>query len=356
MVMFWVAALAINLLLYVFLDGSVLGVGMLLGLSPNQKSRQLMLSAVAPVPGGTEVWLIAAGVVLWAAFPIAYTMLGSAFYVPALLMLGGLILRATAFDLRHRTERARWIWDAVFCGGCLLATFMQGMMVGALVEGLPVASGHYIGGALGWLSPFALLCGIGLCFGYGLLGACRIFQKCEGAVREQARQMLPSLAGGLFAFFIFLLFYALVDSQVMSRWLERPYLFVIPAIGGVTAFLLAVTVRHERRQLPLYMAVAIFVAGFGTLAASFWPYLVPFALTVDVAAVPLSGPAFIFWAGMSVLSPIVVYGAINRTARDLVCYRILPNKRPSTLPAIAEKRNELPSEDTFLEFHRWSKG
>lgn len=114
MVMFWVAALAINILLYVLLDSSVLGVGMLLGLSPNQKSRQRMLSAVAPVPGGTEVWLITAGVVLWAAFPIAYTMLYSAFYVPALLMLAGLILRATAFDLRHRTERARWIWDAVF--------------------------------------------------------------------------------------------------------------------------------------------------------------------------------------------------------------------------------------------------
>lgn len=317
MVMFWVAALAISLLLYAILGGAVLGVGMLLGFTPNEKSRQLMLDAIAPVRGSTDVWLISAGVVLWAAFPIAYAILYSAFCVPALLMFAGLILRAAASDLRDSAKRARWIWDAVVCGGSLIAAFMQGMIVGVLVEALPVAGGHYMGGAFGWLSPFALLCGVGQCVGYSLLGACWIFQKCEGAVGEHARQMLPNLAGGLFAFFVFLFFYALVDLEVMSRWLERPYLLVIPAMGVVTAFLLAVTVRHERRRLPLYMAAAIFVAGFGTLAASFWPFMVPFAVTIDAAAAPLSKLAFILWAGANVLSLILAYAATNRTTFDV---------------------------------------
>lgn len=347
MVMFWVGTLAIHLLLYVLLDGSVLGVGILLGLRPNERSRRHMLGAVAPVRAGTELWLITAGVALWAAFPIAYAVLYSAFYVPALLVLAGLVLRAIAFDLRQRAERVRWIWDLVFCGGCLLAAFMQGTMVGALVEGISVDRGHYIGGALGWLSPFALLSGVGLCFGYGLLGACFIFQRCEGPVREQARQMLPGLAGGLFAFFIFLFFYALVDLEVMSRWLERPYLFVIPATGAVTAFLLAVTARHERRRLPLYMAVAVFVAGFGTLAASFWPYMIPFALSVEDAAAPPTRLALLFLAGLNVLPALLAFAAADRSVLDLACCRLHPSRRASALPALAEKRNELPPDDTY---------
>lgn len=327
MVMFWVATLAIHLLLYVLLDGSVLGVGVLLALSPNERSRRLMLGAIAPVRAGSELWLMTAGVALWAGFPIACTVLCSAFYVPALLVLAGLILRAIAFDLRQRAARVHWIWDLVLCGGCLVAAFMQGTMVGALVEGVSVAEGHYIGGALGWLSPFTLLSGVGLCFGYGLLGACLIFQKCEGPAREQARQMLPSLAGGLFAFFIFLFFYALVDIEVMSRWLERPYLLVIPATGIIAAFVLAVTARHERRQLPLCMAVTVFVAGFGTLAASFWPYMIPFALNVEDAAAPPTRLAFIFLTGLNVLSSLLAYAAADRNVLDLACCRFLPSKR-----------------------------
>lgn len=347
MVMFSVATLAIHLLLYVFLDGSVLGVGILLGLSPSEKSRRHMLGAVAPIRPGTELWLITAGIALWAAFPIAYAVLYSAFYVPALLVLAGLVLRAIAFDLRQKAARVRWIWDLAFCSGCLMAAFMQGVMVGALVEGVSVEGGHYIGGALGWLSPFALISGVGLCFGYGLLGACFIFQRCEGPVREQARQMLPGLAGGLFAFFIFLFFYALVDLEVMSRWLERPYLFVMPATGAVIAFLLAVTARHERRRLPLYMAVSVFVAGFGTLAISFWPYMIPFALSVEDAAAPPTRLALLFLAGLNVLPALLAFAAADRNVLDLACCRLLPSKRASALPALTEKRNELPAEDNF---------
>ncbi|QPF88634.1 cytochrome d ubiquinol oxidase subunit II [Bradyrhizobium commune] len=347
MVMFWVATFAIHLLLYVFQNGSVLGVGILLGLGPNERSRRLMLGTVTPVQAGSELWLITAGVSLWAGFPIACAVLYSAFYVPALLVLASFILRAVAFDLRQRAVRFRLIWDLVLCGGCLMAAFMQGSMVGALVEGISVARGHYMGGAVGWLSPFALLSGVGLCFGYGLLGACLIFQKCGGPVQEQARQMLPGLAGGLFAFFIFLFFYALVDLEVMSRWLERPYLFVIPATGGVTAFLLAVTARHERRRLPLYMTVAIFVAGFGTLAVSFWPYIIPFTLSVEDAAAPPNRLALIFLIGLNVLPALLAFAAADRNVLNLARCGLFPSKRAAALPAIAEKRNELPSEDTF---------
>src|ERR1700738_3425612 len=171
MLMFWVFVLALSVLLYVLLDGFDLGVGILFGLTRNEDHRRGMMAAVAPIWDGNETWLIVAGVVLWGAFPIVYATLFSAFYLPLLLMLAGLILRGVAFEYRYKTERMRWVWDAGFAGGSLVAAFTQGLTVGALVEELPIADGQYTGGEFGWFSPFAILCGVGLCLGYALLGA-----------------------------------------------------------------------------------------------------------------------------------------------------------------------------------------
>ena len=121
MVMFWVAILAISILIYVLLDGFDLGVGILFGLTPDETRRRVMLSTVAPIWDGNETWLVVAGVVLWGAFPVVYSTLLSAFYLPLLLMLAGLILRGVAFEFRYKTERMRWIWDASFAGGSLVS-------------------------------------------------------------------------------------------------------------------------------------------------------------------------------------------------------------------------------------------
>ena len=288
MVMFWVAILAISILLYVLLDGFDLGVGILFGLTPDEPRRRAMLSTVAPIWDGNETWLVVVGVVLWGAFPVVYSTLLSAFYLPLLLMLAGLILRGVAFEFRYKTERLRWIWDASFAGGSLVAAFMQGTTVGALVEGLPVSNGRYVGGAFGWFSPFAVLCGIGLCIGYSLLGACWLVKKSEGEVREAAYYRLHYLAIGLLAFLVIVFVYALAENlQVMARWTERPYLFVFPAISAMAALALAHSVRNRRDGTPFYMVALIFAAAFGTLAISFWPYMIPFSITIRMRQPPI---------------------------------------------------------------------
>ena len=249
MVLYWVFVLAVATLLYVLLDGFDLGVGMLFGLTRDEARRRAMLSAVAPIWDGNETWLVVVGVVLWGAFPIIYATLLSAFYLPLLVMLAGLILRGVAFEFRYKTERLRWIWDAGFAGGSLLATFIQGMTVGALVEGLPFANGRYVGGMFGWLSPFAVLCGVGLCLGYSLLGACWLVRKCEADVRDTAYRQIPYLSVGLLVFLLVVFAFALVeDLPVMGRWLERPYLLVLPAIGVAAAIVLAASVRSRDRK------------------------------------------------------------------------------------------------------------
>ena len=315
MILFWAAVLAISTLLYVVLDGFDLGIGILFAGARDEARRESMMSAITPIWDGNETWLVATGVVLWGAFPVVYATLLSAFYLPLLLMLAGLILRGVAFEFRHRTERWRWLWDASFAGGSLVASFMQGLTVGALVEGLPISNGHYVGGDFGWLSVFSVLCGIGLCIGYALLGASWLVRKCDGEIRDLAYRLIPRLSLALLAFLIVVFIFALAENlRVMERWLERPYLLVFPAIGALAARMLATALRRRSDRTPFRMVAIIFAASFGTLAISFWPYMVPFSITIDEAASPHASLAFMFWgAGLFVFPLTLVYTAINYT-------------------------------------------
>jgi cytochrome d ubiquinol oxidase subunit II len=159
--------------------------------------------------------------------------------------------------------------------------------VGALVEGLPIHKGQYTGGDFGWFSPFAVLCGVGLCLAYTLLGACWLVKKCEGDVRETAYPLIPWLSAGLLLFLVAVFVFALSEHlQVMHRWIDRPHLFVFPVISMLAAIVLAISIRYRQDELPFPMVICIFLAAFGTLAISFWPFQIPFVLTIDDAASP----------------------------------------------------------------------
>src|ERR1700730_8302425 len=320
MVMFWVSLLAISILLYVLLDGVDLGVGLLFVLATGETRRGAMLHAGAPTWDGNETWLVVTAVILWGAFPLAYAMLLPAFYLPLIVMLLGLILRGVAFEFRYKTKRLRWVWDLSFAGGSLIATFIQGMTVGALVEGLPFTNGEYSGGEVGWLTPFAALCGLGLCLGYALLGACWLVRECEGEVRDVARGQIPLLAVGVLAFLVVVFAYALAENlPILHRWIDRPYLFVFPAIGAVAAIVLALSILNHKDHWPFYAVALILISAFGTLALSFWPYMIPSVITIDRAAAPPSSLAFMFWGcGVIVFPLMLIY--------TLVSYRVFRGK------------------------------
>jgi cytochrome d ubiquinol oxidase subunit II len=309
---FWAAVLGLGLLLYVVLDGFDLGVGILFGLTRDEAARRHMLSAISPVWDGNETWLVIGGTVLWAAFPTAYALILSAFYLPFCLMLCALILRGVAFEFRQRASaHTRFVWDIGFAGGSFFAAFVQGVVVGALVRGISVgADGRLLGGgALHWASPFAFLCGAGLCLGNALLGAAWLVLKSEGLLRERSYRTIPWLLAGLLVFLILAFLAALrMDLSVMHRWIERPWLDVFPVIGVLAVITIVVGVRRRRDSWPFAGTAAIFLAAFATLAASFLPYMVPFSLTIMEAAAPASSLSFIFWgAGIVVLPLTLLY-------------------------------------------------
>jgi cytochrome d ubiquinol oxidase subunit II len=313
MIMFWVSLLAISVLLYLLLDGFDLGVGMLLGTTNSEDNRRAMLNTIAPVWDGNETWLVVTGVILWGAFPVVYATLVSAFYIPVIVMLLGLIVRGVSFEFRNKALGTRWLWDSCFILGSLAASFMQGVMVGAMVQGLQFTNGQYSCGMFGWFSDFSVLCGAGLCLGYTLLGACWLVRKSDSEVRDVARRQIPILAAAVLAFLVVVFIHALSDNlPIMHRWIDRPYLFVFPAIGAGAAIVLASSILHHNDYWPFYMVSLMFAAAFGTLALSFWPYMIPFAITIEGGAAPPSTLSFMFWGeGLWVFPLMLLYTAVG---------------------------------------------
>ncbi|MCX5495601.1 cytochrome d ubiquinol oxidase subunit II [Kaistia dalseonensis] len=312
MVEFWAFVLGLSILLYILLDGFDLGVGMLSPFAANEDQRRRMLASISPVWDGNETWLVVSAATLFGAFPAVFSIVLAAFYLPLFIMLAGLILRGVAFEFRYKATRSRPLWDAGFVVGSYAAAFVQGAAVGAIVQGLPIENGVFTGNALSWISPFALFCGVGLCLGYALLGACWIAQKSEGSLRAFGFRALPGLMAALLAFLIAVFVWSLaIRLPVLHRWIERPILLLCPLLGFIAFAGLVQAVRRGSDRFLYLGGATIFIAAFAALAGSFLPYMLPFSLTIWEAASPASSLEFLFWgAGLFVLPLTLAYTLI----------------------------------------------
>src|SRR5580693_6599348 len=184
----WTLILGLGVFFYVVLDGFDLGVGILFGFAPDTASRNTIISSIAPIWDGNETWLVFGGLGLLAAFPLAFAIIIPAVYFPILMMLLALVFRGVAFEFRFKHPALRRFWDGAFCGGSMLATFAQGVVLGTFIQGFKVEGRQFAGSSFDWLAPFPLATGVALMFGYGLLGACWLILKTEGELQDWARR------------------------------------------------------------------------------------------------------------------------------------------------------------------------
>ena len=306
--LFWAGVIACAILFYIILDGFDLGVGMLFGTTRLEANRIQMMNTIAPFWDGNQTWLVVIGAGLFAAFPEAYAVFLGAFYLPVLLLLCGLIFRGIAFEFRFRSERMREFWDWGFFLGSTLVAFVQGVAIGAMIRGIPVANGQYAGGPFSWLHPFAILTGIGLVLGYALLGASWLVLKSEGELRDWAYRRIPWLATGVFAA-LSLAFTVTFDYSILARsdLQGRAWGLVFPAATVLALVGTVVGARQKRDRLPFVMAALFFLAAFLSLTVMFWPYMIPYSVTVADAAAPDQSLSFLFYGGVIVLPVIVAY-------------------------------------------------
>lgn len=307
----WTVILATAVFLYVALDGFDLGVGMLYNFAPDRRARDLVMNSIAPIWDGNETWLILGGLGLLAAFPLAFAIIIPAVYFPVLLMLLALIFRGVAFEFRYRDAEHRGFWDHGFAVGSAVATFAQGIVLGAFIQGFHVEGRHFAGSSLDCFTPFSVFTGIALMFGYTLLGAGWLTIKTEGALQAWARTLgRRALIGTALAIAVVSLWTPLTDAEIAARWFSWPNVALLAPVPLVTAALVAYTwwsFGHGPDYGPFLAALGAFLMSYLGIAISLWPMIVPHHYTLEQAAASESTQAFLLIGTLALLPVILLY-------------------------------------------------
>jgi cytochrome bd ubiquinol oxidase subunit II len=305
----WAGLIAFAILAYVVLDGFDLGIGILFPLLASDEDRDQAMNSVAPVWDGNETWLVLGGGGLFAVFPLAYATVLPALYAPLTAMLIALIFRGVSFEFRWRTERGRFLWDWGFAGGSLVATFAQGITLGALVQGIHIEDRAYAGGWWDWLTPFSLLCGFALVIGYMLLGAAWLVMKTEDSLKEQAKAFAGrACASTLVLIGIVSVATPMQNPAYLARWFSGPtawFSLMVPVLVLICVWVFYQGLKGRSDVSPFLAAEALFILCFAGIGISFYPYIVPPSITIWDAAAPDSSLKFLL-VGAAVLIPIIL--------------------------------------------------
>jgi cytochrome d ubiquinol oxidase subunit II len=299
--------LAFALTLYVFLDGFDLGVGILLLFQSDPASRDHMVDSITPTWDGNETWVIMAGITLFAAFPIAYSILLPALYLPIILMLLALGFRGVSFEFRVQTTRHRRKWDVAFAIGSLVAAFMQGLIAGCLIQGVKVRDLHFSGSVLDVLHPLPVISGVALAVGYTVLGGGWLRLKSNLLLQEFARRSLR-VSAPVFAvlFGIACLYAAQIQPGVRSQWALHPIaLSCLLGLFAIAAGALAVLAERVRPAILLILGLFLFVVGISGLAWIVFPNIVPFSVSLWDAASSSTSQEFVL-IGAIIVTPVVL--------------------------------------------------
>jgi cytochrome bd ubiquinol oxidase subunit II len=309
----WTGLLGLAIFYYVVFDGFDLGVGILYGFITDESQRATAMNAIAPIWDGNETWLVFGGLGLLAAFPIAFAIIIPAVYFPILIMLLALVFRGVAFEFRFRHSGLRRFWDRAFHGGSIVATYAQGVVLGAFIQGFKVDGTQFGGTSLDFITPFALLVGLALVFGYTLLGAGWLILKTEGELQQWARRAgLIALAAVLVAILGVSIWTPLANAHIAQRWFSWPniaYLAPVPIVTALIALAEWYGLTHRHDVLPFVGAIGLFLMSFVGIAISLWPMIVPYHFTLWQAASSPSTQAFLLIGTLFLLPVILMYTA-----------------------------------------------
>ena len=310
----WAVIILFGVMMYVVMDGFDLGIGLLFPFVPAKADRDAMMNTVAPVWDGNETWLVLGGGGLLAAFPLAYSVVLTAVYLPIVFMLLGLIFRGVAFEFRFKaTDARRHWWDKAFIGGSAVAAFAQGVVLGSFIQGIKVVNGAYSGGALDFLTPFSLFTGLGLLAAYALLGSTWLILKTEGPLQARMRMLARPLTWVLLAVIgVISLWTPLANPYIAERWFSLPNIFwfaPVPVLVALTAWQLLRVLRDEPHGGPFVLTLCLIFLGYTGMGISIWPNVVPPTISIWAAAGPPQSLGFTLVGALLVIPMILAYTA-----------------------------------------------
>ena len=305
----WALIIVFAVFVYVVMDGFDLGIGILFPSFAVGHDRDTAINSIAPVWDGNETWLVLGGGGLLAAFPLAYGVIFSALYAPIIAMLLALVFRGVAFEFRWRDPTHRAFWDIAFTGGSLVAALAQGIVLGALLQGIVVSDRAYAGGWWDWLTPFSLVTGVSVVVAYALLGATWLILKTEGNLQRHATRLAWWFGGAtLVAVVAVSLATPFLEGAYFDRWFGYPnmlWVAPVPLLVAIASFAFVRSLRAGRDLAPFLLTLFIFLLCFIGLGVSIFPYVIPGAVTIWDAATDRSSQIFML-IGTGLVMPMIL--------------------------------------------------
>lgn len=326
--LFWYMIIGVSLIAYAILDGFDLGVGALHLLGKSDHDRRIFLNAIGPVWDGNEVWLVIIFGALFAGFPAVYSTLCSVFYSLIMVMIAGIVFRAVSIEFRSKRESKRWrsFWDAAFCCSSLLMSFTMGVIIGNVVEGVPInAQGVYISHFTDFLTPYPILVGITAIFLFSMHGAVFLLMKTEGPLHEEMRKYVVAAIALFMVCYVGLTVYTLAYKPFMTDFIRsHPALSIIGilALGAIIAIPLCIRKGYDgwafiASSLSILMLITLFASG---------TYPVMIRSTLDSAYSLTYQSASAEPLTLTILMIIVIIGVPMVLAYGAWIYRIFKGK------------------------------
>lgn len=305
----WVGIIGLGVLIYVVMDGFDLGIGILFPFIPDRQERDVMMNTVAPVWDGNETWMVLGGAGLFAAFPLVYSTVLSALYLPIIFMVVALIFRGVAFEFRFKATRTKYLWDQAFIWGSILSSFFQGVILGAYIQGIQTTAGIYSGGVWDWFTPFSLFTGLGVVVMYATLGCGWLILKTEARLQDIMYTLMPKLLITLMIIFAAVSIYTpITHPEIAQRWFASPnliYFNPVPILVVLFSGLILHACKQRHEIKPFVYTLALVFLAFTGFVISLWPNIIPPSVSIWQAAAPVSSLKFTL-VGAAILIPIII--------------------------------------------------
>jgi cytochrome d ubiquinol oxidase subunit II len=232
---------------YFVTDGFDLGIGSLLPiLGKNNQEKRIMYNAIGPLWDGNEVWVITAGGVTFAAFPLVYAVMFSSLYSALMLILFALIIRGVSLEFRGNVDNPGWkkLWDTCMFVGSIVPAILFGVAFANIFRGIPIdANGVYHGTLFTLLNPYGLLGGILFLLLFLVHGSIWLAIKSEGELHDRSINIAGKLWPVLLVAAVIFLVASKFATSIYDNYIANPILFIfilitVLALLGIKVFLL----------------------------------------------------------------------------------------------------------------------
>ena len=305
----WFLIIGFFVLYYAIADGLDLGVGVIALFTRDEQVRGTLMASLQGMWQGNQTWLVLLGGMLFGAFPLFYSVALSAFYVPIMVMLFGLIFRGVALEFRDHSPRPS-LWSLCFGLGSLVTALAQGFTLGGIFYGIPMEGKTFTGTVWSWLHPYSVLFTVGVLSGYAMLGANYLILKTEGEIQQ--RSLVHSSRAAVLTLLVSIAVYVwtiLRHPYMARKWLSLPEQFYV-ALFPVLALLAFALYRYHLRKgsefEPFFWNVVLVFCSFVGLSVGFYPYIIPNMVTIQNAAVSSPRTLIFMLAVMVILLPLIL--------------------------------------------------